>query len=146
MSATAPENGAAGSGWGLPARPVVADAGYGDAAGFRLGLQQRGLPYVLAVKAATSVYPAQAVPELLPYTPGRGRAPVPRYREPPASLKALVITAGRAAGRRVTWRHGSRTAPANPAAAMRSRFVALRVRPASRRMREGSVTLLTNLP
>jgi SRSO17 transposase len=27
--------------WGVPRRPVVADAGYGDAAGFRLGLTER---------------------------------------------------------------------------------------------------------
>jgi hypothetical protein len=35
--------------WGLSKRPVVADAGYGDAAEFRLGLTERGLTYVLAV-------------------------------------------------------------------------------------------------
>jgi SRSO17 transposase len=119
-------------GWGLAKRPVIADAGYGDATGFRLGLAGRGLSYVVAVKAAITAYPADAVPELLPYTPGRGRRPVPRYREAPATLKGLVIAAGRAAGKRVIWRHGSRTTPVNPTAVMRSRFVALRVRPANR--------------
>lgn len=118
-------------GWGLPKRPVVADAGYGDATGFRLGLTERGLSYVVAVKATTSAYPAHATPQTLPY-PGRGRRPVPRYREDPTTLKALVIAAGRRAGKTVTWRHGSRTTPSNPTAAMRSRFVALRVRPANR--------------
>jgi hypothetical protein len=44
-------------GWGLPPRPVVADAGYGDATEFRLGLDERGLSYVVAVKATTSAYP-----------------------------------------------------------------------------------------
>jgi SRSO17 transposase len=121
-----------GSGWGLARRPVAADAGYGDVTGFRLGLAERGLDYVVAVKGSTSAYPAGAVPELLAYTPGRGRRPVPRYREPPATLSALVIAAGRAAGKRVTWRHGSRKTAVNPTAAMRSRFVALRVRPANR--------------
>ncbi|GAA0594633.1 hypothetical protein GCM10010174_07260 [Kutzneria viridogrisea] len=29
--------------WGLPAWPAVADTGYGDAAGFRQGLTERGL-------------------------------------------------------------------------------------------------------
>jgi SRSO17 transposase len=44
--------------WGLPAdRPVVADCGYGDATAFRLGLTDRGLTYVLAVKPTTSAYP-----------------------------------------------------------------------------------------
>ena len=49
-----PHPDAEAGGWGLPARPVVADAGYGDATEFRLGLQARGLPYVVAVKATTS--------------------------------------------------------------------------------------------
>jgi SRSO17 transposase len=44
----------AGGGWGLAARPVVADAGYGDATGFRLGLHERGLTYVVAVKSLSS--------------------------------------------------------------------------------------------
>ena len=35
--------------WGVPRRPVVADAGYGDATEFRLGLTDRDLVYVLAV-------------------------------------------------------------------------------------------------
>ncbi|WP_009951698.1 transposase, partial [Saccharopolyspora erythraea] len=39
---------------GLSDRPVVADSGYGDATAFRLGLDQRGLNYVVAVKASTS--------------------------------------------------------------------------------------------
>lgn len=119
-------------GWGLPRLPVVADAGYGDATGFRLELEERGLSYVVAVKPTTSAYPAQAVPELLPYTPGRGCRPVPRYRDAPTNLAALVLAAGRRAGKRVTWRHGSRKTPGNPTAALRSRFVAVRVRPANR--------------
>ncbi|MFZ2176015.1 MAG: IS701 family transposase, partial [Rhodococcus sp. (in: high G+C Gram-positive bacteria)] len=51
-------------GWGRP-RPgvVVADAGYGECAQFRAELTARDLPYMVAVKAATSVYPADAVPE-----------------------------------------------------------------------------------
>ena len=118
-------------GWGLPTRPVVADAGYGDATGFRLGVESRGLSYVLAVKPTTSAYPLEARPETVSYR-GRGRPPVSRYREAPANLKSLVIAAGRAAGRRVTWRHGSKKTTTNRTAAMRSRFLSLRVRPANR--------------
>jgi SRSO17 transposase len=118
-------------GWGLPTRPVVTDAGYGEITAFRLGLQARGLPYVAAVSGATSAYPASAVPESLPYA-GRGRPPVPRYRGRPSSLRSLVLQAGRKACRHVTWRHGSKKAPGNRTAAMRSRFAALRVRPANR--------------
>jgi hypothetical protein len=48
---------------------------------FRLELQARGLPYVLAVKASTSAYPADAEPVTPPHT-GRGRPPAPRYPAP----------------------------------------------------------------
>jgi SRSO17 transposase len=118
-------------GWGLPARPVVSDAGYGDATEFRLGLAARNLSYVVAVKATTSAYPAGAAPSAPPYA-GRGRPPTPRYREEAASLTGLALAAGRRALHRVTWRHGSRKNAGNPTAAMRSRFMALRVRPANR--------------
>ncbi len=110
---------------------MVADAGYGDCTEFRRELDARGLPYVLAVKATTSAYPAQAEPVTPPYT-GRGRPPVPRYRDAPSTLAALALAAGRRALRRVTWRHGTRTTAGNPTAAMASRFLALRVRPANR--------------
>jgi SRSO17 transposase len=42
------------------------------------------------------------------------------------------VAAGRAILKTVTWRHGTKTGPDNPAAAMRSRFLALRIRPANR--------------
>ncbi|GAC1359193.1 MAG: hypothetical protein NVSMB4_18240 [Acidimicrobiales bacterium] len=118
-------------GWGLPGRPVVADAGYGDITEFRLGLTERDLAYVVAVKGTTSAFPCHAVPSAPGYT-GRGRAPVPRYREDPTNLTALAVAAGRSQLRRITWRHGSRHNARNPTAAMRSRFLALRVRPANR--------------
>jgi SRSO17 transposase len=123
--------------WGLPAdRPVVADCGYGDATGFRLGLTDRGLAYVVAVKPITSAYPADAVPVAAPYA-GRGRPPVPRYRTDPANLRALALSAGRGALRQVTWRHGTRRTKGNPTAKMRSRFLAIRVRPANREIPRG---------
>jgi SRSO17 transposase len=118
-------------GWGLPPKPVAADAGYGEITAFRLGLEARGLRYVVAVKASTSAYAASAAPQAADYT-GRGRPPVPRYRDQPASLRDLVLAAGRKTCRYLTWRHGTKRTPANPAAAMRSRFTALRVRPANR--------------
>ena len=118
-------------GWGLAERTVVADAGYGDITEFRLGLHARGVPYVVAVKATTSAYPADTVPEAPTYT-GRGRPPTPRYRDDPTNLAALALAAGRGTLRRITWRHGSRRTARNPTAAMHSRFLALRVRPANR--------------
>jgi SRSO17 transposase len=133
------------AGWGLPAdRPVVADAGYGDATAFRLSLTARGLTYVLAVKPTTSAYPADATPVALPYG-GRGRPPVPRYRDDPANLRTLALAAGRGALRQVTWRQGTRRTKGNPTAKMRSRFLAIRVRPANRdipRADDGSLPAL----
>jgi len=119
------------AGWGMPLRPVVADAGYGDAAAFRQGLTDRNIPYVLAVKPTATAYPADAAPVTTPYS-GNGRPPLPTYPDPPQSLKTLVMAAGRHAGRYVTWRHGTHKTPANPTGRMRSRFLALRVRPANR--------------
>ena len=121
-------------GWGLGKRPVVADAGYGDTTEFRLGLDERGLSYVLAVKGSTSAYPGQSTPTTLPYH-GRGRPPAPRYRDNPTNptnLTGLALAAGRRQLHRITWRHGTRKNARNPTAALKSRFLTLRVRPANR--------------
>ena len=117
--------------WGLPDRPVVADAGYGDTTAFRLGLDQRGLGWVVAVKPTTSAHPGDAVPVRPPYR-GRGRPPTVRYPDQATTLRTLALAAGRGALKPVTWRHGTRTSRANPTARLRSRFLALRVRPANR--------------
>ena len=117
--------------WGLPKRPVVSDSDYGDATEFRLGLDERGFDYVLEVDPTATAYPAQALPTVAPYS-GRGRPPTPAYPHPPTTLEHLALTAGRTALHQVTWRHGSRHTTDNPTAAMRSRFIAIRVRPANR--------------
>src|SRR5436305_14296694 len=93
--------------WGLPQPPVVADAGYGDATEFRLGLTERGLTYVLAVSPTATAHPGEALP-VTPAWTGTGRPPQPRYPDPAQDLKSLVMAAGRSAGRYVVWRHGSR--------------------------------------
>ena len=117
--------------WGRTPPVVTADAGYGDTTAFRQGLSDREIGYVVAVKGATSAYRGDAIPETAPYA-GRGRPPTPRYRDPRQSCRDLVMAAGRAALKTLTWRHGTKTDPDNPAAAMRSRFLALRIRPANR--------------
>ena len=116
--------------WGRVPPVIVADAGYGDSATFRQSLTDRDLVYVVAVKGATLVHPADAVPAAAAYS-GRGRPPTRRY-PPAATCKDLVLAAGTAALTELTWRRGTKTGPGNPTAAMRSRFVALRVRPANR--------------
>jgi len=117
--------------WQLPARPVVADSGYGDCTLFRLGLAERGLSYVVQVDPDATAQPADAVPVTAAYT-GRGRPPKPAYPNPPVTFKALVLTAGRDGVRHVTWRRGTRVTTGNRQAKMRSHFLAIRIRPANR--------------
>lgn len=109
--------------WGLSPPPVVADAGYGEITAFRAALEERELLYVVEVKAQTSAYGEDVLPER-PAWRGTGRKPAARYRRPPASLRSLALAAGSAARREVVWREGSR-------GPMAARFLALRVRPAN---------------
>jgi len=114
-------------GWGLKRRVVQADGGYGDITALRVGLEERGLHYVVQVKGATSAHPGDAVALLPPYR-GRGRPPKARYRDPPSSLRALALAAPNAA-RPVSWREGDR-------GPLTGRFVAVRVRPANDAQRD----------
>ena len=117
--------------WGHRPPAVVADAGYGDTTAFRLGLSERGINYVVAVTFTTTAHLATAVPEPPEYS-GRGPRGLPRYREAALSLKALALAVGRKELHQVTWRHGTKTGPGNRTAAMKSRFLAIRIRPANR--------------
>src|SRR6266496_1470748 len=47
---------------GVAKLPVVGDCGYGDATEFRLGLDQRGLTYVLEVDPTASAHPMTPYP------------------------------------------------------------------------------------
>jgi SRSO17 transposase len=128
--------------WGRTCPVVVADAGYGDNSHFRAGLSARGIPWVMSVKAGNTAYRADAVPERLAST-GPGRPSNPRYRQGPSTLAGLAVDAGRKQLRQATWRHGTKNTGANKTAAMKSRFLALRVRPANRhipRALDGSVS------
>jgi SRSO17 transposase len=119
------------AGWGLVPPVILADAAYGEVSQFRLGLQQRGLAWVVQVPGTISAYPEQVAPELLPYA-GRGRPPVARYRQPRSSLRQLVLAAGERVASTVAWREGADGEP------LASRFVALRVRPAGVRLRRAA--------
>jgi SRSO17 transposase len=126
-------------GWGVleqasagGARPVaVADAGYGDNTTFRLELEDRGLPYVLAVRGTTSACAGEAQPVTRARRGGPGRPPKPAYPGPPANLRQLAIASADQI-QPVTWRQGTKATRGNPAAAMTSHFAAIRVRPANR--------------
>src|SRR5919107_821944 len=89
------------AGGGRPPPLVVADAGYGDNAEFRDGITARGWAYVVQGSSDLSAHPADAVPELKPYS-GRGRRPLPRYRTQPVGLREQVLAAGPAAVQRLT--------------------------------------------
>jgi SRSO17 transposase len=108
--------------WDLRPPVLVCDAGYGDVGEFRQGLDDRDITFVVQVKADTSAYPEQTHPTVAPYK-GRGRRPQPRYRDKPASLTQLAMAAGSQAGVELIWRRASK-------GLQRSRFLALRVRPA----------------
>ena len=126
------------AGWGLAPPLVCADAGYGEITAFRMGLEEREIPYVVQVKHGTSAYPESAAPET-PAWSGRGRPPVARYRTKPCSLRDLVLAAGRDAAVEICWREGSR-------GPMTSRFVCLRVRPANIELRRHAADTRGELP
>ena len=88
---------------------------------------------MLAVHGTTSACPQDAVPRQMAYG-GRGRPSIPRYRTAPLSLlQHALASAGRT--QPVTWRHGTKTTRGNPAAAITSHFLAIRVRPANHDIR-----------
>jgi SRSO17 transposase len=109
----------------VPRKREVPPAGYGNNGEFRAGITARGSSYVVAVDGDLTAHPADAVPQLRPYS-GRGRRPRPRYRTRPIGLRQHVLAAGRDATVPLTWREGSR-------GALTSHFLALRVRPAGRK-------------
>lgn len=112
----------------LPVAPVVADAGYGDATEFRDGLTERGFSYALGIKAQTSVWPPGQEPGAPKPYAGRGRPPKLLRREgghKPVSARELAHRLPHTAWKTVRWREGTK-------GTMRSRFAAVRVRPAHR--------------
>jgi SRSO17 transposase len=114
---------------GVPAAPVVADAGYGDTTEFRDAVTAAGLPYIVGVKGETTVWrPGQAPLPPTPWRGGRGRPSIRvrrTARHQPVGLTRLAVALPASAWQTVTWREGTR-------GAMRSRFSRLRVRPAHR--------------
>ena len=113
---------------GVPAAPVVADAGYGVVTAFRDALTARGIPYIVGISSETTVWPSGQAPLPPRKYGGYGRPPtlVRRTRHHrPRSVQAVAQQLPATAWRTVTWRQGTR-------GAMRSRFAAVRVRPAHR--------------
>jgi DDE superfamily endonuclease len=65
--------------------------GSGDSATFRLELDARGWPYVVAVKGTTSAHAGDACPVLPARRGGPGRPPKPACPSPPVNLRQLTI-------------------------------------------------------
>ena len=124
--------------WGLEPPAVLGDGAYGDITELRLGLEERGIAYVMDVKAATSALPEDARAERPAYQ-GAGRPPAARHRRPFASLRELAVAGGPGRARAITWREGAR-------GPMSSRFVALRLRPANIKLRRAAAEAEAELP
>lgn len=110
--------------WGLAPPVIVADAGYGDNGLFRTALSTRGLPYIVQVKAATSMHTQDAAFGSPEYS-GRGRPKKPGYQTPPVRAEVLAQSLPTRQYQQVSWRQGSK-------GTMTSRFAVTRVRPANR--------------
>jgi SRSO17 transposase len=113
---------------GVPAAPVVADAGYGVVTAFRDALTAQGIPYIVGTSSETTVW----APGRAPLPPrkyrGVGRPPTlvrRTRRHRPLSVSALAQQLPASAWRTVTWRQGTR-------GGMRARCAGGGVRPAHR--------------
>lgn len=113
--------------WGLTKKPVLADAGYGDATEFRDGLAQRGLRYLVGIANTHLIWPPGAHPRVAPRTGTVGR-PQTQARDAaskPLQIAKLVEGIPRTRYKTVSWRAGSR-------GKMSSKFLLYRVRSAER--------------
>jgi SRSO17 transposase len=108
---------------------VLADAGYGNGTPFRTALTQLGLTYMVGIESSTTVWePGQQPLPAPPRKPGRGATPKRLQRDAdhqPVSVKQLALGLPSSAWKDLAWRPGSQEA-------LRSRFAAVRVRPAHR--------------
>ena len=110
---------------GLHVEAVVADAGYGNMAALRTGLDRLRLPYVVGISSDITAFrgtPALRAPARHPGAGRPGRRPrlAPTTRH--YTVAALVATLPRSAWRRVTWRNGTN-------APLHAVFAAVRVTP-----------------
>ena len=112
---------------GVPVAPVLADAAYGDDTKFREGVSELKLPYTVGVRGPTTVWPPGKAP--LPAKPGKRGRPAKYLRRDekhqPVSVKQLAESLLPREWKTVTWREGEKKK-------LRSRFAAVRVRPAHR--------------
>jgi SRSO17 transposase len=113
----------------VPVGVILADAGYGKGTQFRTALTQLGLQYIVGIETNATVWePGQQPLPAPPRKPGRGASPKRLRRAPdhqPLSVRQLALGLPSSAWKDIGWRSGSR-------GILRSRFAAVRVRPAHR--------------
>jgi SRSO17 transposase len=107
---------------------VLADAAYGINTDFRDGLTELELQYVVGVQSSMTVWEPGKQP--LPAKPRGKMGRPPRLLQrtsdhQPVSVKQLAISLSSSAFKEITWREGTERK-------LRSRFAAVRVRPAHR--------------
>ena len=113
----------------VPQGVILADAGYGNGTPFRVALTELQLPYLVGVESSTTVWEPGQQPLPTPARkPGRGAPPKRLQRNAdhqPVSVKQLAFGLPASVWKQIGWRQGSRDR-------LRSRFAAVRVRPAHR--------------
>ena len=113
----------------VPVGVVLADAGYGNNTQFRTGLSESGLHYIVGIETNTTVWEPGQQPLPAPARkPGRGATPTRLHRtaeHQPLAVKQLALGLPSSAWKDIAWRPGSQ-------GTLRSRFAAVRVRPAHR--------------
>ena len=113
---------------GVPPAPVLADSAYGNETRFRQGITELELRYAVGVHENMTVWPPGEVPQPKKRRQGRGRPAVRLHRDAehqPVSVKELALSLPAHVWKIVTWREGTRKK-------LKSRFAAVRVRPAHR--------------
>src|SRR5207245_668644 len=112
----------------IPTAPVLADAAYGNDTGFRDGITELGLLYVVGIQSSVSVWKPGQAPLPKRKWKGIGRPTKLLRRDDqhaPVAVRELAMSLPASAWKTVRWRQGTRQP-------LRSRFAALRVRAAHR--------------
>jgi SRSO17 transposase len=113
---------------GVARGAVLADAAYGNDTKFRAGVTALDLLYIVGVQSSVTVWEPGTQP--LPPKPWKGRGRPPKLlrrdeQHKPISVKQLATELPPSAWKNITWRQGTERG-------LRSRFAAVRVRPAHR--------------
>jgi SRSO17 transposase len=107
---------------------VLADAAYGNDGQFRAGLTELELQYVVGIQSSMTVWAPGTSPLPAKAWDGKGRPPKLLRRDgqhQPVAVKQLAASLPASAWQAITWREGKKWP-------LRSRFAAIRVRPAHR--------------